>query len=412
MAQRMSVLGIDIAQQGFHVVGMDDSGHVVLRKRLARSDWLNCMANVPPRRMGMEACGSAHDWARRFRAQGHDVRWIAPPFVNASVKSPKHDARDAEAIGEAVTRPTMRFVPIKRVDQQDRQALHRIRARLINARTALVQEIRGLLNAPGMVLPHRIAKFRAVIVDQLREEQAKLTTLRTEVFWHLDDEFLAVENRLTSDDEQLAAIGRAHPACQRLHTIPGLGPRSATALIAAMGDVTQVKNGRQLAAGRGLVPREHATGGKPRRLGSSTRGDRDRRQRLVHGARATLRWVDTKCEARSQWLRALIARRGKNRAAVAWANNKARILWALLAHHHEDHVGTIVETCCAEVVITDDPRQCQVSTCTDDTLGQTGFSPPCVATWPPRPWCYRGGAARMSSGPQELSMRFTYRPDR
>jgi transposase len=146
MAQQMSVLGIDIAKQVFHVVGMDDRGHVVLRKRLARSTLLTFMANVPPLRIGMEACGSAHDWARRFREHGHDVRLIAPPFVKAYVKSPKHDARDAEAICEAVTRPTMRLVPIKRVEQQDLQALHRIRERLIKARTALVHEIRGLLN--------------------------------------------------------------------------------------------------------------------------------------------------------------------------------------------------------------------------------------------------------------------------
>jgi Transposase len=158
MAQHMSVLGIDIAKQVFHVVGMDDSGHVVLRKRLVRSALLTFMANVPPLRIGMEACGSAHDWARRFREHGHDVRLIAPQCVKASVKSPKHDARDAEAIGEAVTRPTMRFVPVKRVEQQDLQALHRIRERLIKARTALVHEIRGLLNEYGMVLPQSLAK--------------------------------------------------------------------------------------------------------------------------------------------------------------------------------------------------------------------------------------------------------------
>jgi transposase len=159
----MSVLGIDIAKQVFHVVGMDDSGHVVLRKRLARSTWLTFMANVPPLRIGMEACGSAHDWARRFREHGHDVRLIAPPCVKASVKSPPHEARDAEAIGEAVTRPTMRFVPITRVAQQDLQTLHRIRERLINARRALVREIRGLLHEYGMVLPQHLATCRAWI---------------------------------------------------------------------------------------------------------------------------------------------------------------------------------------------------------------------------------------------------------
>jgi transposase len=342
MAQTISVLGIDIAKLVFHVVGMDDSGRVVLRKRLARSELLTFIANLPPLRIGMEACGSAHYWARCFREHGHDVRLIAPQFVKAYVKSPKNDARDAEAICEAVTRPTMRFVPIKRVEQQDLQALHRIRERLITARTALVNEIRGLLNEYGIVLPQSIAKFRALIVDKLEADQAKLTALSTEVFWHLYDEFLAVEKRLAYYDEKLAAIGQAHPECQRLQTIPGIGPVTATALIAAIGDVTQFKNGRQLAAWLGLVPREHSTGGKPRLLGISKRGDVYLRKLLVHGARATLRWIDTKHDERSQWLKALIARRGKNRAAVALANKNARIVWALLAHHQEYRSRTAV----------------------------------------------------------------------
>jgi transposase len=342
MAQQISVLGIDIAKLVFHVVGMDESGHVVLRKRLGRSELPTFIATLPPLRIGMEACGSAHYWARQFREHGHDVRLIAPQFVKASVKSPKNDARDAEAICEAVTRPTMRFVPIKRVEQQDLQALHRIRERLMKARTALVNEIRGLLSEYGIVLPQSIAKFRALLVDKLEDDQAKLTALSTEVFWHLYDEFLSVEKRLAYYDEKLAAIGQAHPACQRLQTIPGIGPVSATALIAAIGDVTQFKNGRQLAAWLGLVPREHSTGGTPRLLGISKRGDRYLRKLLVHGARATLRWVDTKCDDRSQWLRALIARRGKNRAAVALANKNARIVWALLAHNQEYRVRTVV----------------------------------------------------------------------
>jgi transposase len=342
MAQHMSVLGIDIAKQVFHVVGMEDSGRVVLRKRLARRALLTFIANVPPLRIGMEACGSAHDWARRFHEHGHDVRLIAPQFIKAYVKSPKNDARDAEAICEAVTRPTMRFVPIKRVEQQDLQALHRVRERLIKARTALVNEIRGLLNEYGIILPQSLTKFRALIVEKLHEEQAKLTTLSTEFFWHLYDEFLAVEKRLAYYDEKLAAIGQAHPECQRLQTIPGIGPLSATALIAAIGDVTQFKNGRQLAAWLGLVPREHSTGGTPRLLGISKRGDRYLRKLLVHGARATLRWVDTKGDDRSRWLSALIARRGKNRAAVALANKNARIVWALLAHNQEYRVRTVV----------------------------------------------------------------------
>jgi transposase len=342
MAQAITVLGIDLAKLVFHVVGMDDAGHVILRKRLTRRALLSFIANLPPRRIGMEACGSAHYGARQFREHGHDVRLIAPQFIKAYVKSPKNDARDAEAICEAVTRPTMRFVPIKRVEQQDLQALHRIRERLIKARTALVNEIRGLLSEYGIILPQRLTKFRALIVEKLEADQAKLTALSTEVFRHLYEEFLALEKRLAYYNEKLTAIGQAHPECQRLQTIPGIGPVSATALIAAIGDVTQFKNGRQLAAWLGLVPREHSTGGKPRRLGISKRGERSLRKLLVHGARATLRWVDTKSDDRSRWLKALIARRGKNRATVALANKNARIAWALLAHNQEYRVRTVV----------------------------------------------------------------------
>jgi transposase len=342
MAQQMSVLGIDIAKLVFHVVGMDDTGAVVLRKRIARSELLAFIVNLPPLRIGMEACGSAHYWARCFREHGHDVRLIAPQFIKAYVKSPKNDARDAEAICEAVTRPTMRFVPIKQVEQQDLQALHRIRERIIKARTALVNEIRGLLSEYGIVLPQSLTKFRALIVSKLQNEQAKLTALSMEVFWQLYDEFLCLEKRLAYYDEKLAAIGRAHPECQRLQTIPGIGPISATAILAAISDATQFKNGRQFAAWLGLVPREHSTGGKPRLLGISKRGDRYLRKLFVHGARATLRWVDSKQDDRSRWLKALIGRRGTNRAAVALANKNARIAWALLAHNQEYRVKTVV----------------------------------------------------------------------
>jgi transposase len=316
-AQTISVLGIDLAKLVFHVVGMEDSGQVVLRKRLARREWLTFIANVPPLRIGMDACGSAHDWARWVRESGHDVRVIAPHFVKASVKSPKNEARDAEAICEAVTRPTRRLGPLKRVEPQDLQALPRLRERLITARTAVVHEIRGLLNEYGIVVPQRLAQLRAVIVDKLEADQAQRTPLSTEVFWPRYDECLAVENRLAYDDEQLAAMGPAHPACQRRQTSPGIGPVTATALIAARGAVAPSKNGRPLAAWLGLVPREHSAGGKPRWLGLSKRGEVSLRQRLVHGARAPLRWIDPTQDERSPWLKALLARRGQNRAAVA-----------------------------------------------------------------------------------------------
>jgi transposase len=337
MAQQRSVLGVDIAKLVFHVVGMHDRHEVVLRKRIARSELLRFIATLPPALIGMEACGSAHSWARRFREHGHDVRLMAPQFVKASVKSPKNDARDAEAICEAVARPTMRFVPIKQLEQQDLQALHRVRERLIKARTALVNEMRGLLSEYGMVLPQGMSKFRTAVVHAIEDPQAQLTPLSTEMFRHLYDEFLALEKRVAYYNEKLNTMGRAHPMCHRLQAIPGIGPLTATALIAAVPDATHFKNGRQLAAWLGLVPREHSTGGKPRLLGISKRGDLYLRKLLVHGARATLRWVALKDDPRSQWVKALVARRGKNRAAVALANKNARIIWALLAHNQGYH---------------------------------------------------------------------------
>jgi transposase len=342
MVQKIRVLGIDIAKLVFHIVGMDDTGHVVLRKRITRGELLHFIATLPPVLIGMEACGSAHYWARRFREQGHEVRLIAPQFVKAYVKSPKNDTRDAEAICEAVTRPTMRFVPIKQLEQQDLQALHRVRERLIKARTALVNEIRGLLSEYGIVLPQGMSKFRTSVVRQLEDERTKLTPLSTEVFWQLYDEFLALEKRVAYYNEKLQALARAHPVCQRVQAIPGIGPLTATALVAAVPDATHFKNGRQFAAWLGLVPREPSTGGRPRLLGISKRGDVYLRTLFVHGARATLRWVDTKPDDRSQWLKALIARRGQNRAAVALANQNARSVWALLAHNQEYQSRTAV----------------------------------------------------------------------
>jgi transposase len=328
---QISVLGIDIAKQIFHVVGLNDAGDVVLRKRLPRGALMSFMAQMPPVVIGMEACGGAHYWARRFRQHGHTVKLMAPQFVKPYVKSNKNDMADAEAIGEAVTRPTMRFVPIKELTQQDLQALHRVRERLVKARPALINEIRGLLSEYGIILPQGITKFRHGLLPMLEQEQAKLTALGREIFRQLYEEWLTLEQRLAYYNEKLEAICQAHPVCQRLLTIPGIGPLTATALVAAVSDAAHFKNGRQFAAWLGLVPRQHSTGGKPRLLGISKRGDRYLRKLFVHGARATMRWSRLKNDRRSQWLRALIQRRGTNRAVVALANKNARIAWVLLA---------------------------------------------------------------------------------
>jgi transposase len=335
MKKHLRVLGIDIAKQIFHVVGMDDTGTIVLRKRLPRGALMPFIAQLSPVVIGMEACGGAHYWARRFREHGHTVKLMAPQFVKPYVKSHKNDTRDAEAIGEAVTRPTMRFVPVKGLAQQDIQSLHRARERLMKVRTALVNEIRGLLSEYGIVLPTSVSKFRKAFVVKLEAERSRLTELSHELFTHLFDEFIEVEKRLVYYDEKLTTMGQTHPECQRLLTIPGIGPLTATALVAAVSDVEQFHNGRQFAAWLGLVPRQHTTGGKERLLGISKRGDGYIRKLLVHGARATIQWVGSKTDRRSQWIRQLVERRGKNRTAVAVANKNARIVWVLLSRQQD-----------------------------------------------------------------------------
>jgi transposase len=289
MQQQLSVVRIDLAKRVFHVAGMDERGKIVLRKRLTREALLPFLAQLAPVLIGMEACGGAHYWARRLREHGHTVKLIAPQFVKPYVKSNKNDPADAEAICEAVTRPTMRFVPMKEIEQQDLQALHRARERVVKARTALVNEIRGLLAEYGIVLPHSVTKFRNGFLATLEAERAKLTALSQELFGQLYEEFGALEKRLAYYSAKLEAISAAHPVCQRLETIPGIGPLTSTAMVAAVSDVSHFQNGRQFAAWIGLVPRQHSTGGKPRLLGISKRGDVYLRTLLIHGARATLR---------------------------------------------------------------------------------------------------------------------------
>jgi transposase len=251
MQHELHVLGIDLAKRVFHAVGMDNTGNVVYRKRLSRHDLMPLIAKLPPVRIGIEACGGAHYWARRFRAYGHEVKLMAPQFVKPYVKSNKNDSRDAEAIAEAVTRPTMRFVPIKDVDQQDIQALHRVRERLIGERTALVNEVHGLMHEYGIVIPKGVAKFRQAVVGKLEAEKDKLTPLSQEMFWKLVEEFAALEAQLAYYQEKLEALAATHPECQRLMTIPGIGPLTATALVAAVSDASAFKNGRQFAPGWG-----------------------------------------------------------------------------------------------------------------------------------------------------------------
>jgi transposase len=221
MKHHVTTVGIDLAKKIFPLVGTDATGKIVWRKQLTRHALLPFMAQLPPVTIGLEACGGAHDWARQWRHQGHRVKLMAPQFVKPYVKSNKHDRRDAEAIAEAVMRPTMRFVPIKDVDQQDLHARHRVRERLIGERTALINEVHGLMHEYGIVMPNGVSKFRQAVVEKLESEQDKLTVLSQEMFGQLVQECAALEEQIASYQEKLDTLAKAHPECQRLMTIPG-----------------------------------------------------------------------------------------------------------------------------------------------------------------------------------------------
>ncbi|WP_295402461.1 IS110 family transposase [uncultured Thiocystis sp.] len=314
-----------------HVYGVDAQGRQVLSKKVSRGKLSAFMANRPPCLVAMEACGSAHHWARVFRGFGHEVRLIAPPFVKPFVKSNKNDAVDAEAICEAVQRPNMRFVAIKTVEQQDIQAIHRMRSLNVERRTAQINQVRGLLLEYGIEIPQGRAALMRGLPEILEDAENGLSErFRTELN-RLLEELRHLDEQVTHDDTQIQVIAQSDETVQRLMTIPGIGALIATALIAAVGeDVGLFRNGRALAAWLGLVPRQHSTGGRERLLGISKRGDVSLRQLLIHGARAVMRWVERKEDATSRWATALKARRHTNVAVVAMANKIARIADAVM----------------------------------------------------------------------------------
>ncbi len=322
-------IGIDLAKQVFQVHGVDERGHTVLRRRLARSQVRAVLTQLPPCVVGLEACGSAHYWARELRALGHDVRLMAPQFVRPYRKNDKNDGNDAEAICEAVGRPQMRFVPVKDVGQQAVLTVHRARQLLIAERTALVNQSRGLLAEYGLIVPAGIGALRRAWPGLL--EAPDLPVLACEVFTDLADRLRAVDARIASYDRRVDQVARQTEPAQRLMQAPGIGPVTATALVATVGTAHAFKNGRQFAAWLGLVPRQHSSGGT-RRLGRITkRGDVYLRTLLIHGARAVMRQLVRRTDATSRWVTALQARRGFNKAVVALAAKHARIVWALLA---------------------------------------------------------------------------------
>jgi len=324
-------IGLDLAKYVFAVHGVDARGKVVLRKTLRR-DSVSCFfANLPPCLVGMEASNGAHYWARVLTDLGHQVRLISPQFVTPYVKSNKNDRNDAEAICEAVGRPSMRFVPPKSAEQLAVQAIHRIRRRLVSDRVKLVNQVRGLLAEHGIVIPRDITQFRRGLAQIIASCAGGLSELVRSLMRELQEELVELDRRIASYDRRIREIFRNSEPCQRLGKIEGIGPITATALIAAVGDRTCFKNGRQFAAWLGLVPKQRSSGGRARLFGISKRGDRYIRTLMIHGARAVLGRARGKQDPRSLWLGKVRQRRHPNVAAVALANKNARIVWAMLS---------------------------------------------------------------------------------
>lgn len=324
------VLGIDLGKNFCSLVGLDETGAVVLRRRLRREAVSGFVEAVPSCIVAMEACCGAHHRGRLFAACGHEVRLMSPEYVRPYVKAQKNDDRDAEAIAEAVTRPTMGFVPVKSEAQSDMQALHRAGARLVAERTALVNHLRALLLERGIVVAQGRRKLEDALATFADEEGGGLSLRMRLLVEDLRAEWRELDARIAAFDAEFVRMAREDAAARRLATIPGIGTINATALVAAIGDAGCFGRGRDLAAWLGLTPRQATTGGKPRLLGISKRGNRSLRTTLIHGARAVLPRLLSQDTALGRWLRALSERAHKNVVVVALGAKLARIAWAVL----------------------------------------------------------------------------------
>jgi len=326
----VTTVGIDLAKNVFRLHGCDARGRAVLRKQLGRRQLLAFVARLPRCVVAMEACASAHYWAREIEKLGHRVRLINPRFVRPYVKANKNDASDAEAICEAAGRPTMRFVAVKTAAQQDVQAVHRVRQQLVKNHTALMNQVRALLAEQGIVIPQGSAHVHRSLPRILADDDNRLSGMMRELLNEIGERLRYIEERLRQYELRIRRLFREDERCRRLAEVEGVGPVTATALVAAVGNAAEFKSGRELAAYLGLVPRHRASGGRTTMLGISKRGDRYLRMLLVHGARAALRVNQRQHTTRSAWIERLKSRRGSNIAAVALAHKNARVLWALL----------------------------------------------------------------------------------
>jgi transposase len=328
---QISRVGLDLAKRVIQLHGVDRHERIACRRTLKREEVLSFFRNLPPCLIGMEACAHAHDWARKLTVFGHTVKLMAPQHVKPYVQGQKNDRNDAAAICEAVSRPGMRFVPVKSVAQQDGQALLRIRAERVAQRTAMINQIRGLLGEYGIVVATGRLHLRRALPDILEDAENGLSFEFRVLLGDLYAELAALDQRIAVLDAQVRQQVGEHASAKRLLDVPGIGPLTAAALVASVGDARQFKNGRQMAAFLGLTPRQHSSGGKARLFGIHKRGDSFIRGLLVHGARSVQRMAVDKTDDRSRWLNAVGARRHCNIATVAQANKTARIAWVILA---------------------------------------------------------------------------------
>ncbi len=326
----IDTLGVDIAKNIFQLHGADRRGRTVLKRRVMRDQLLAVVEEIDRCTIAIEACTGAFCWARKFEALGHRVKIVSPQYVKPFVRGQKNDGNDAEAICTAARQPHIPLVPKKSVEQQDIQALHRARQRIVNHRTATVCQIRGLLLDRGFAIAQSITRARRRIPEILSDLSNELTAMAREAIGELWDLFCDLDRRIASFDKKIEAVFRASSTCQRIAKIKGVGPKTATAVVAAVGDGAEFRNGRHMAAWLGLVPRQCSSGDKRVLLGISKRGNQQLRTLLIHGARAVVRTAPNKTGAMNTWVNELRERRGFNRATVAVANKNARIIWAVL----------------------------------------------------------------------------------
>lgn len=325
----ISTIGIDLAKEVFQLHAVDQAGKTIYKKKMRRAEMILHLSNLPSCLIGMEACASSHYWARKLSQMGHTVKLMAPQFVKPYVKSNKNDAADAEAICEAVTRPNMRFVSIKDVEQQTILSIHRVRQLLVTERTAQVNQIRGLLAEFGIVMPKGIGHLAKRIPDILEDAENDLTNGMRDLILCCFERMKRISKEIDQKELLIRQWHKQNSLSTKLEKIPGIAPLTASVFVATIGNALEFKSGRELSAYIGLVPRQHSSGGKQNLLGISKRGDIYLRTLLIHGARSVIRYADTSPNA-SPWVKSIIDRRNKNIATVALANKNVRTIWALL----------------------------------------------------------------------------------